>query len=97
MSGQAGAQGYQLELPSLEEYFINTGFYDLLPLARQLASECGYGESEMIEAVCKAYDKFVMFPPKKNRTAWFKTVFEDKLQEARGDILTVKALKKRRN
>jgi hypothetical protein len=39
--------------PNLEEYFIQTGFYDLLPLAWQLANDFGYGENEMIEAVCK--------------------------------------------
>lgn len=85
------------EHPSLEEYFIQTSFYDLLPLARQLANELDYEESEMIEAVCKVSDKFLQFPPKKNRTAWFKTVFEEKLLEARGDILTFKAMKKFRS
>lgn len=83
-----------LEHPSLEQYFIKTGFYDLLPLALQLANDLGYGQNEMIEAVCKVNDKFLHFPPTKNRTAWFKTVFEEKLREARGDILTFYAKKK---
>ncbi|MEW6625084.1 MAG: hypothetical protein AB1420_18540, partial [Bacillota bacterium] len=51
----------------------------------------GYGQSEMIEAICKVYDKFCRYPPTKNRTAWFKKVFEEKLREARGDILTYRA------
>ncbi|HWR09292.1 hypothetical protein [Sporomusa sp.] len=80
--------------PDLEEYFIQTGFYDLLPLAWQLTNDFGYGESEMIEAICKLNDKFLQYPPRKNRTAWFKTVFKEKLQEARSDILTFKAMKK---
>lgn len=95
MSGQSRTtQNDQkfFERPSLEEYFIQTGFYDLLPLAWQLANDLGYGQNEMIEAVCKVNDKFLQFPPKKNRTAWFKTVFEEKLKEARGDILTFKAI-----
>jgi len=85
------------ERPSLEEYFIQTGFYDLLPLAWKLANDLGYGQNEMIEAVCKVNDKFLQFPPKKNRTAWFKTVFEEKLQEARSDIFRLNAAKKFRN
>jgi hypothetical protein len=76
---------------SLEDYFIQTGFYDLLPLATQLAKELGYGRNEMIEAVCKVYDKFNQYPPTRNRTAWFKMVFREKLYEARGDILAFRA------
>jgi len=95
MSGRAKPS--LTERPDLEEYFIQTGFYDLLPLAWQLANDFGYGEKEMIEAVCKVKDKFLQYPPKRNRTAWFKTVFLEKLQEARGDILTFKAMKKFRS
>jgi len=99
MSGRAGNETKPklTGRPNLGEYFIQTGFYDLLPLAWQLASDFGYGENEMIEAVCKVSDKFLQFPPKKNRTAWFKTVFEEKLQEARADILTFKAMRKFRS
>ena len=81
--------------PRLEEYFIQTGFYDLLPLAKQLAQDQSYDQSEMIEAVCKVNDKFHQYPPTKNRTAWFKMVFVEKLAEARADILAfrVKAIK----
>ena len=82
-----------LERHSLEEYFIQTGFHDLLPLAWQLANNLGYGQNEMIEAVCKVNDKFLKFPPKQNRAAWFKTVFEEKLREARADILKFNAMK----
>ena len=77
--------------PGLEDYFINTGFYDLLPMALKLAGTLGYDHLEMIEAICKVYDKFNQYPPTKNRTAWFRQVFEEKLREARADILTFKA------
>jgi len=75
----------------LEEYFLKTGFYDLLPMALQIAKNLGYDPREMIEAVCKVSDKFHQYPPTKNRTAWFKMVFEEKLKEARGDILAYEA------
>lgn len=79
---------------SLEGYFIDTYFYDLLPLAKQLAKENHYTEEEMIEAICKVYDKYYQFPPKSNRIAWFKVVFKEKLREARADILSYIARKK---
>jgi|GEM_PF-1479335 len=78
----------QIERPKLEDYFIRTGFYDLLSMALELAQNLGYEERDMIEAVCKVCDKFYQYPPTKNRKAWFKKVFEEKLLEARGDILT---------
>jgi len=78
----------QMERPKLEDYFIHTGFYDLLPMALELAGNLGYEEYDMIEAVCKVSDKFYQYPPTKNRKAWFNKVFEEKLLEARGDILT---------
>ena len=81
----------QLDYRQLEEYFISTGFYDLLPIAMQLAGNLGYDTGEMIEAICKVDDKFNQYPPTKNRTAWFRKVFEEKLGEARGDILTQRA------
>lgn len=77
---------------SLKNYFIRTNFYDLLPLATQIAEDLGYSQEEMIEAVCKAYDKFCRYPPTRNRTAWFKMVFEEKLHEARSDILAFRAI-----
>jgi len=77
--------------PELEDYFIKTGFYDLLPIALQLAENLGYDQVEMIEAICKVHDKFNQYPPTKNRTAWFRRVFEEKLNEAKADILTFKA------
>ena len=76
---------------SVEDYFIQTEFYDLLPLATELAKDQGYDESVMVEAVCKVYDKFSQYPPTRNRTAWFKMVFTEKLNEARGEMLTFRA------
>jgi hypothetical protein len=78
----------------LEKFFVNTGFYDLLPLALEMAGNLGYDQTEMIEAICKVNDKFYQYPPTKNRTAWFKKVFEEKLLEARGDVLRYRAKKK---
>lgn len=78
-------------MKSLEEYFLKTGFYDLLPQAQQLAENLEYDQSEMIEAVCKVSDKYYQYPPTKNRTAWFKMVFVEKLAEARADILFFRA------
>ena len=79
---------------NLEEYFITTGFYDLLPLAVEVAGSLGYNQTEMIEAISKVHDKFSQFPPTKNRTAWFRKVFEEKLREAKGDILAFRAVTK---
>ena len=77
--------------PGLEDYFIKTGFYDVLPLALKLAGNLDYDHVEMIEAICKVNDKFNQYPPTKNRIAWFRMVFEEKLKEARADILAFKA------
>ncbi|MDD2554184.1 MAG: hypothetical protein PHT78_12560 [Desulfitobacteriaceae bacterium] len=77
---------------SLRDYFIRINFYDLLPLAIEIATDLGYGQDEMIEAVCKTYDKFLRYPPSRNRTAWFKTVLWKKLLEARSDILAFRAM-----
>jgi len=71
----------------LEAYFSTTGFIDLLPLALSLADQAGYGEGEIIEAICKVADKHRVYPPRINRTAWFARVFQEKLNEARADIL----------
>lgn len=83
----------KLRVLSLEEYFIRTGFYDLLPLATQIAENLGYGQEEMSEAVCKVYDKFCRYPPTRNRTAWFGLVYKEKLFEARGDLLSLRSQK----
>jgi len=77
--------------PGLEDYFIKTGFYDLLPMALKLARTLGYDHFEMIEAICKVHDKFNQYPPTRNRNAWFRLVFEEKLKESRADILAFKA------
>jgi len=77
----------------MEEYFLKTGFYDLFPTALQVAKELGYDENEIIEAVCKVSDKFCQFPPTKNRSAWFRMVFTEKLREARADILYYKTIR----
>lgn len=37
------------------------------------------------EAICKVNDKFNQYPPTKNRIAWFRMVFEEKLIESRAD------------
>jgi hypothetical protein len=79
--------------PGLKDYFITTGFYDLLPMALKLAGNLGYDHFEMIEAICKVHDKFNQYPPTRNRTAWFRLVFEEKLKEARADILAFKTKK----
>ena len=79
--------------PGLEDYFIKTGFYDLLPLALKLAGNLGFDQHEIIEAICKVNDKFNHYPPTKNRTAWFRMVFEEKLKESRADILAFNAKK----
>jgi hypothetical protein len=50
----------------------------------------------MIEAICRVNDKFYKYPPTKNRTAWFRMVFQEKLAEARADILTFRATTKKR-
>lgn len=78
-------------MKGLDEYFLKTGFYDLLPQAIQLTEELGYDQSEMMEAICKVSDKYYQFPPTKNRTAWFKRVFVEKLAEARADILAFRS------
>ena len=75
---------------SLEDYFIRTNFYDLLPVATQIARDLSYSREEMVEAICKVYDKYCQFPPTKNRTSWFRMVFKEKLGEARGDFLNFK-------
>ena len=74
----------------LEDYFIRTNFYDLLPIATQIAKDLSYSREEMVEAICKVYDKYCQFPPTKNRTSWFRMVFKEKLGEARGDLLSFK-------
>ena len=62
---------------SLEDYFIRTNFYDLLPVATEIAKDLSYSREEMVEAICKVYDKYCQFPPTKNRTAWFRMVFKE--------------------
>jgi len=74
---------------NLEDYFISTNFYDLLPLSIQISEDLGFNQEEVIVAVCKVFDKHRMFPPTINRTAWFCTVFKEKLLEARADLLYI--------
>ena len=69
-----------------EFYFTNTGFLDLLPQAIDIANELGYGVEEMAQAVCLVFDKQRSAPPTRNRTAWFMTVFREKLHEAHAQI-----------
>lgn len=74
----------------LEHYFESTGFIDLLPLAIEIARELGLGKEEMIEAICKVADKYKIYPPLLNRSAWFTKVYREKLFEAKADILAYK-------
>ena len=67
---------------AVEFYFTNTGFLDLLPQAAEIAHSFGYGDDEMIHGVCLTFDKERTDPPTRNRTAWFTTVFREKLHEA---------------
>lgn len=55
-------------MKDLEDYFLMTGFHDLLSQAKQLGEDLGYDEGEMIEAICKVSDKYYQYPPSKNRT-----------------------------
>jgi hypothetical protein len=71
---------------SLEEYFLATGFADLLPLALKMAQRDGYGQEEIIEAICLVADKAKTYPPTRNRVAWFATVFREKLRQARAEM-----------
>jgi len=41
----------------------------------------------MIEAICKVADKLKTDPPTRNRVGWFRTVYQEKLREARAEIL----------
>jgi len=66
-----------------EQHFSDTGFHDLLPLARRIAAEGGYNETDMITAVCMTFDKAQYYPPTWNRRKWFEIVYAEKLAEAR--------------
>jgi hypothetical protein len=79
---------------SLEYYFASTGFYDLMPVAVNLIQELGFNREEAMEAICKVADKARMYPPTKNRIAWFAIVFKEKLHEARAEILAYKKYKR---
>lgn len=37
---------------SLKDYFLFTGFSDLLPVAVKMTQELNYTKEEMIEAIC---------------------------------------------
>jgi len=76
---------------SLKDYFLRTGFSDLLPVAVRIARELHCTSDEMIEAICKVADKARIYPPTKNRKSWFATVFREKLQEARAEILAFRS------
>lgn len=81
---------------TVEYYFTDTGFFDLLPQARDIANSLGYGDEEMIQAVCWVFDKQRWgYPPTINRTKWFMTVFREKIQEAHADILADRQRKSR--
>jgi len=75
------------ESEQLKLYFMDTGFIDLLPQAIVIATKLGYREEEMIQAVCLVFDAQRANPPIRNRTAWFCTVFAEKLGESYAQIL----------
>ncbi len=72
---------------SLEHYFASTGFYDFLPVALDLIRAMGFNREEAIEAICRVFDKAQVYPPTKNRAAWFLVVFKEKLYESRAEIM----------
>ena len=80
-------RGAVCESERLRLYFTDTGFIDLLPHALGIANNLGYNEEEMIQAVCLVFDRQRTDPPVRNRTAWFRTVFNEKLGESRAQIL----------
>lgn len=86
----------QFNRQSAEDFFIALGFFDLFPLAMQIAREKGFRQSEIIEAICKVNEKYEQYPPTKSRVGWFKLVFVEKLHEARADIMAFDAKKKYR-
>jgi hypothetical protein len=71
---------------TVEFYFTDTGFLDMLPQATEIVHSLGYGEDEMIQAVCLTFDKQATDPPARNRAAWFATVYREKLHEAHAQI-----------
>ncbi len=78
---------------SLEHYFVSTGFYDFLPVALDLIRTLGFSREEAIEAICKVFDKARVYPPTKNREAWFLVVFKEKLHESRAEIMAYRKTK----
>lgn len=79
-------EGDQDMMTVLKSYFTRTGFLDLMPEAVKMARELGYGQEEMIEAICKVADKLKTDPLTRNRTGWFRTVYKEKLGEAKADL-----------
>lgn len=77
----------------LKDYFISTGFLDLLDRALGMARALNYTDVEVMEAICKVSDKSNAFPPVRNRVAWFDKVFKEKLAEARAEILAHRVAK----
>lgn len=83
-------QGRPFASEQLKLYFMETGFIDLLPQALTIATDLGYTEEEMVQAVCLVFDRQRTDPPVRNRTAWFRVVFKEKLGESRAQILAFK-------
>ena len=77
----------------LEYYFASTGFYDFLPVALDLIGTMGFNREEAIEAICKVFDKARVYPPTKNRLAWFIVVFKEKLFESRTEITAFRKIR----
>jgi len=79
------------------EYFADTGFLDLWPLAQEVAQDGDYSEQEMIEAICMTFDKAQDYPPTKNRCKWFLIVFTEKLAEVRAQTIRLEWSNRRRH
>lgn len=74
----------------VERFFKTAKIRFLSRLETDQVNSLGYSREEMIEAICLVADKARIYPPTKNRRAWFTTVFREKLHEARAEIMAQK-------
>jgi hypothetical protein len=72
------------------KYFFSLTTVSCPPQALTIATDLGYTEDEIIQAVCLVCDRQRTDPPVRNRTAWFRVVFKEKLGESRAQILAFK-------
>jgi len=73
------------------EAFTEAGFLDQLPLALEMAAKHGCDEDAARLAVLLVEAKAAEYPPTRNRSAWFRTVYKEKLGEAKATIEREKA------